>query len=159
MGRLILTVNQARLFLLAAPLFVLLLPALTSSAAGPEAYLGWETCAPCHEKVTKEWQKDRHAQAFEDLKKSGQEELPNCIPCHSTGCGQPGGFIDKELTPELAGVQCEECHGPGRRHAAAPGKENIIGVPGIATCRRCHTASQDPGFDYGRKAKLVHSPH
>jgi hypothetical protein len=74
-----------------------------------------------------------------------------------TGYGKAGGFIDAELTPWLAGVQCRECHGPGEAHRAAPAKMNIIAVPGIETCRHCHTAGQDPGFDYRTKIAWVHS--
>jgi hypothetical protein len=151
--------RHGRLLCRIAPIFLLptvLLPALFALADGAGGYIGWKGCEACHGKVAEAWKKHRHAAAFEHLKKSGQEDLPSCLRCHSTGYGQPGGFIDNELTPELAGVQCEECHGPGRQHAAAPESGHITAAPDVATCRQCHTASQDPGFDYARKAKDVH---
>jgi hypothetical protein len=37
----------------------------------------------------------------------------DCLPCHSTGHGQPGGFVSSRQTPHMGGVQCEACHGPG----------------------------------------------
>ncbi len=135
---------------------LLLLPALRASTEGAPGYTGWKKCEACHSKIAAEWKTTRHADAFEHLKKTGQEELPNCVRCHSTGYDRAGGFIDAEITPGLAGVQCEACHGPGRQHAVAPAKESIAGAPGIETCRRCHTPGQDPGFDYGRKVKGVH---
>jgi len=74
-----------------------------------------------------------------------------------TGYERPGGFIDTELTPNLIGVQCEECHGPGGNHAAAPSKANTKVNAGIETCRRCHTPGQDPNFDYQKKVRNIHS--
>ena len=127
-------------------------------AEGPGDYVGWKSCGVCHEKVATDWQKGRHAGAFANLQKSGQENLPACVRCHVTGHGQTGGFVDAEITPDLAGVQCEACHGPGRRHAASPGTGAIVPAPGIETCRRCHTPGQDPGFDYAKKVRGVHMP-
>lgn len=114
----------------AVPALVLLL-VVTSWAAGaePGAYVGWRNCAACHETIAAEWQLSSHARAFAGLKKSAQETLPACIRCHVTGYEQPGGFIDVELTSDLAGVQCEQCHGSGKNHAAAPGKGTIVASP------------------------------
>ena len=121
------------------------------------SYVGWKGCVACHEKVAMDWQHSRHAASFVSLQKSGQENLPACVSCHVTGYGQPGGFVDKELTPQLSGVQCEACHGPGRGHEGNPKKANILEAPGVETCRQCHTKGQDPNFDYAKKVARVHS--
>ena len=136
---------------------ILLFSPLGLPAAEPGNYSGSKVCAGCHENLGAGWQQSRHARAFESLKKSGQESIFGCVRCHVTGYEQSGGFIDQELTPDLAGVQCEECHGPGRRHTAAPGKGTIVSTPGIETCRRCHTKGQDPNFDYTKKATAIHA--
>jgi hypothetical protein len=128
-----------------------------AASVGRGNYMGWKNCASCHDKIAAEWQSSSHGQAFESLEKSSQQNLPACTPCHVTGYEQPGGFIDIELTPNLVGVQCEECHGPGGRHAAAPSKTTIVAKPGVETCRRCHTSGQDPNFDYQKKVRNIHS--
>ena len=142
----------------AVPVLALLL-VVASWAAGaePGAYLGWKNCAGCHEKITAEWQRSSHARAFVSLTKSAQENLPACIRCHVTGYEQSGGFIDVELTPDLAGVQCEQCHGSGKKHAAAPEKGTVVAGPPVETCRPCHTPGQDPNFDYQKKVRHIHS--
>jgi len=120
------------------------------------SYVGSEKCAPCHSDIDGPWKNTRHAKAIESLKKSGQEKLPACVKCHVTGFEKDGGFIDYELTPEMAGVQCEVCHGPGSSHIAGPSAKNITKDPGAALCRQCHTQGQDPGFNYEAKVKGVH---
>lgn len=120
-------------------------------------YLGVKACSSCHETIVKAWEKTKHASAFESLKKTSQDNLPACQQCHVTGFEETGGFIDAELTPELVGVQCEECHGPGKAHAADPDKRgNIIAEPAETKCRKCHVQGQDPNFDYNKKARLIH---
>jgi len=120
-------------------------------------YVGANACDCCHEDLVKGWKTTRHAKAFETLKKKSQESLPNCQKCHVTGFDKAGGFVDLELTPELAGVQCESCHGAAAAHAAGPDKRKpLIAIPDESTCRECHTKGQDPKFDYNTKRKLVH---
>jgi len=120
-------------------------------------FWGWKACAECHAELTNGWLPTKHAGAFTVLKKSGQHELPACIRCHVVGYDVFGGFIDEELTPELAGVQCEACHGPGRRHAEDPDTPGSIQVkPDEGLCRSCHTKGQDSGFDISIMAKSAH---
>lgn len=120
-------------------------------------YLGANECGTCHESIFKVWQKTRHATAFNSLKKTSQENLAGCQKCHVTAFEEAGGFIDAELTPELVGVQCEECHGPGKVHAANPEKQgSIIAKVPETKCRKCHTAGQDGNFDYAKKVRLIH---
>jgi hypothetical protein len=129
-------------------------------AAGAEelgSYIGWRACSGCHQNVVAEWQKSRHAKAFESLKKSGQENLPACVSCHVTGYGESGGFLDTELTPWMVGVQCEACHGPGKNHLGLSLKKAIAPRPDVNVCRRCHTEGQNPGFDYAKMVKNIHS--
>jgi predicted CXXCH cytochrome family protein len=129
----------------------------TSLYAGePASYVGWTKCSPCHAAIADTWQNTRHAKAIESLKKTGQENLPACVKCHVTGYEKDGGFIDYELTPEMAGVQCEVCHGPGSDHVGNPVKDNVIKEAGPELCRQCHTEGQDAGFNYEVKVKNVH---
>ena len=91
-------------------------------------YIGSRKCKKCHLKQWNSWSKTKMAKAFELLKagvnadpkkKAGLDPDKDyttdkeCIPCHVTGYGKPGGFVDTLQTPDLAGVGCEMCHGPG----------------------------------------------
>ncbi|NLV29605.1 MAG: cytochrome C554 [Acidobacteria bacterium] len=141
--------------------FALLLAAAAGGAgrAGSEpaaAYVGWERCAPCHAELAEGWQTTRHAKAIDSLRKTGQENLPGCVECHVTGYEKDGGFIDCELTPEMAGVQCEACHGPGGGHVGDPMGVQLVRDAGEEVCRACHTEDQDPGFNYEEKTKGIH---
>jgi hypothetical protein len=77
----------------------------------------------------------------------------SCIPCHVTGHGQPGGFVDERATPHLVGVGCEACHGAAAEHLADPARP--YGKTGLASCTSCHTAEMDPTFNYYRDRQLV----
>ena len=141
-------------------LLLLLLLIVSAAEAYPEKsapYVGWKNCSACHSDIANTWQSTRHAKAIESLKKTGQETLPACVKCHVTGYEQDGGFIDYELTPEMAGVQCEVCHGPGGEHVTNPAEKDMIKASGAVLCRQCHTEGQDPGFNYEVKVKDVHS--
>jgi hypothetical protein len=120
-------------------------------------YVGWKTCTDCHAEISQLWSQTPHANAYEGLLNSGQQDLPACLQCHVVGYGETGGFLDQELTLELAGVQCESCHGPGRRHIDAPDDgHNIIRSPTEKDCRTCHTIGQDSHFNFQNKVALVH---
>jgi hypothetical protein len=128
-----------------------------SSALNCGDYAGSQSCAACHEAQVQGWSTTPHAEAFESLRKSSQQNLPGCVKCHVTGYEQKGGFIDHDLTPEMAGVQCEECHGPGKRHVDSGGdKASIVRAAGPDQCLRCHTPGQDKNFSYQKKVLLVH---
>jgi hypothetical protein len=91
-------------------------------------YLGAKKCKACHMKQYKSWMKTTMATSFENLKAGVKAEEkkkagidpdkdytadPDCLRCHTTGYGKPGGFVSLEKTPKLINVQCEGCHGPG----------------------------------------------
>ena len=120
-------------------------------------YVGWKTCVECHAEINQLWSQTGHANAYNSLLDSKQQDLPACLQCHVVGYGETGGFLDQELTLELAGVQCESCHSPGKRHFDAPDDlHHIIRLPTEKDCRTCHTTGQDPHFDFQNKIALVH---
>lgn len=79
--------------------------------------------------------------------KSGQwvdyrpgEQIPyNCGKCHTTGFtadGHQNGHIGIEGTWKFDGVQCEACHGPGKKHSQSLLKDDIV-IDGNG-CFQCH---------------------
>jgi hypothetical protein len=65
----------------------------------------------------------------------------DCGPCHMTAYSKEGsqdsrpGIVGTWAFP---GITCEECHGPGRAHVAAPIKANIKVDRADAACGKCH---------------------
>jgi hypothetical protein len=120
-------------------------------------YLGYAACVECHSDIVDKWKITKHGNAFENLKTQGSEkqENPGCFMCHVVAYNEDGGYIDMELTPELTDVQCEACHGPGKKHAETLSADDIKKAT-EEVCRKCHTEGQDKDFDYDKKSKLVH---
>ena len=120
-------------------------------------YLGYTACTECHSDITDKWKATKHGNAFENLKTQGSEkqENPGCFRCHVVAYNEDGGYIDMELTPELKDVQCEACHGPGRKHTETLSADDIKKAT-EDICRKCHTEGQDKDFNYEIKSKLVH---
>ncbi|MGD9157319.1 MAG: cytochrome c family protein [Desulfobacteraceae bacterium] len=120
-------------------------------------YLGYTACVDCHTDITDKWKATKHGNAFENLKTQGPEkqENPGCFRCHVVAYNEDGGYIDMELTPELKDVQCEACHGPGRKHTETLSADDINKAT-EDVCRKCHTEGQDKDFDYNKKSKLIH---
>lgn len=115
-------------------------------------FVGGAVCARCHRAEAEQWRTTAHSLAWETLVREKKDATPECIPCHSVGYRQPGGFRDAVQTPHLANVQCENCHGMGTRHRADGEQRNPVGE---LTCRGCHNAERDPEFDYASKLPLM----
>ena len=141
-----------------------------SVAAGPAAehsYVGSKKCKMCHIKEWNSWAETKMAKAVEVLKPGQNDEAKKkvgldpakdytgdatCLPCHTTGYGKPGGFVDMASTPDLAGVGCEMCHGAGgtytqSQHMSLSNKEykkadlvavGLVGEITEAQCQHCH---------------------
>lgn len=76
----------------------------------------------------------------------------SCFQCHTTGAQAQDG-TDPQFqenrpgfagTWEEAGVQCEECHGPGSNHVANPAARDIYVNSAASACGQCHIRGPDP---------------
>ena len=143
--------------------------AYSGTSMAQRTYVGASGCSNCHKVATASWEMSVHAKAFEVLKPGvkKQEKLkgkldPNkdyttdkiCLKCHATGYQEIGGFKDAASTPEMAGVGCESCHGPGseyrvlhdkkknftREEAKAAGE--IYGSLDANVCKNCHLGKE-----------------
>jgi len=129
----------------------------------PSPYVGWRVCAKCHKQEAEQWLKTRHARAFDTLAKGAQglnASLPECLECHTVGSGAPGGYLNRRHTGHLGGVQCESCHGEGRRHAETadqkkPSAHLIRASVPEKVCLKCHTSDRCPNFRYQQAVRLV----
>ncbi len=117
----------------------------TLSANSP--YVGSQACAACHQAEFDKWAQSGHAKAMATLERKGQQFDNDCVKCHTVGFGQSGGFQSLMTTPQLANVQCESCHGPGRQHVNAPAKGYGF-MPTPVGCVQCHTKSNSPDFNF-----------
>lgn len=155
-------------------LVVLAGSAAAARAADAHAYVGVKKCKMCHLKEFNAWSQTRMAKSFEllkpgvnaDAKKAAKLDPAkdyttdaNCLGCHTTGYGKPGGFVDLATTPDLAGVGCEMCHGAGgtyiqKQYMSLENKEYkkadivVVGMVGDITkdqCAVCHN-SKSPFF-------------
>src|ERR1035437_1597634 len=167
---------------------VLALAASTAYAADSFSYVGAKKCKACHLKEFNSWSETKMEKSFELLKVGVSADAkkkaklnpdkdytadPVCLACHTTGYGKPGGFVSLASTPDLVGVQCEMCHGPGgtyiqKENMSLQNKEykkaelvkvGLVGQIGKDTCVNCHN-SKSPFFrDFNceeRKAKVTH---
>lgn len=117
-------------------------------------YLGEKNCRRCHEPEYQMYTKQKHAVAFATLVNNQRDATPECLPCHVVGYGQAGGFTNKQGTPDLVNVQCENCHGMGTKH---PEKGDPTAIVGPNVCLTCHTHEQSPNFDYDEAlSHIVH---
>ncbi len=108
------------------------------------AFTGSLSCKPCHESAYEKWSTTGHAKALDALKKVGSDRDPECVICHVIGMEYESGFVTEARTPHLAGVGCENCHGPGSAHVLSAG-QTATAQPKTA-CVKCHTPEQSSGF-------------
>ncbi len=116
-------------------------------AAGPPAdakYVGSAKCRACHFKDYNTWRKTKHAKVFDQLE-GAERKNADCLKCHTTGYGKPGGFVSEDKTDGLKNVGCESCHGPGSAHLDAALKAPDEGAWDMKTykvpqntCVNCH---------------------
>jgi hypothetical protein len=134
-------------------LFWGLAPRVLAEPEGTPTYLGSLACKGCHEKQYESF--SAHAKkstSFQSIvrlrKKLTQEELQGCYFCHTTGYGEPEGFVSEEATPHLKNAGCEVCHGPGEFHAESTKPADIKGRLTQEDCERCHTSERVRAFRY-----------
>ena len=142
-------------------------------------YVGSLACKDCHPEEYENFityaKKSTSFQSVEkQMKHLTPDEIKQCYPCHTTGYGQPGGFVSLEETPHLKNAGCEVCHGPGGTYTqdgymTLKNKEfkraDIVAVGlihpiGEAVCTQCHNEENpipDYTFDYeAMKATGLH---
>ena len=121
---------------------------LRVQGASPE-YGGASACYECHPDKHTHWVQTGHAGAFDTLTRMGMGTNAQCVACHAAGFGLPTGFVNATATPGLAGVQCENCHGPASDHAANPDDLPRRPVVEISAnlCGGCHTDPYHPTYD------------
>jgi hypothetical protein len=141
-------------------LLALLLFGLPFIAYTADEYVGAKKCKLCHIKIYKSWEKTKHGTAFDTLSAGVAAEAkkkanldpqkdyssdPQCIDCHTTG-----------NNVQFPGIQCEVCHGAGKKYTAIgimnkklwkenPEKQRklaldagLIVKPDEALCNKCH---------------------
>jgi hypothetical protein len=124
----------------------------------PPVYDTAEACEKCHKPQYDAWAKTRHARAFESIRKTGRQDDPECILCHTMGYGRKGGFTSMKDTPAFGRVTCQACHivaaDHGEKKVKAPDPRIYIHS---RLCMSCHGPVQSPDFDYfTAKPKIVH---
>ncbi len=127
----------------------------TTSGWAAKRYVGSQVCADCHAEEYQSYQKyAKKAHSFASVKKMSDHlapaELRRCYRCHTTGYGEPGGFVDEKTTPALKNVGCEACHGPGSAHVESEDPKDIRGTGEQIrkVCVRCHTKERVEAFRF-----------
>lgn len=112
-------------------------------------FVGSERCATCHNNHHTEWAGTLHAKALDTLEAIGQGNNAACVGCHTVGFGQPGGWVDRATTNDLAGVGCESCHGAARDHVQNVNDASLRPKISISAdvCGQCHTDQHHPTFE------------
>lgn len=122
-------------------------------SASEKTFVGSDACMECHKTQYSNFQSSaKKASSYESIRvmepKLTEEEFKSCFECHTTGYGQPGGFISDGLTPKLKNAGCEVCHGPGSLHIKSQDPEDIKSKITIEECNRCHSPERVQAFNF-----------
>ena len=140
-------------FLITIPFFYLFAQSQIPSTFAEKAkvepyYVGMEKCKECHPEHVETYSQWKYSKNFRILELREMEHDPRCLPCHTTGYGQPGGFVSVEETPHMKNIQCETCHGPASLHLRAPSVEEhqqTLSIP-ENICTTCHRQHKHMGY-------------
>lgn len=115
-------------------------------------FAGSAACKGCHASAYGIWEHSKHAHAYGTLQDKNKHHISECVGCHVVGFSKPGGFISAEDTPHLAGVQCENCHGPRKAHSMNPTLKGEAATP----CVACHKQPHSPAFSESTYWEKIH---
>jgi peroxiredoxin len=133
--------------------------------------VGSAACQSCHPGEHATWSEHAHAHSLRSLEAAGKAGDPECLACHTTAYGKPGGFPAGGVPadhPDLAVVGCESCHGPGGEHVKpdTPKIGTIVSLGDkcdscviLQICGTCHDDANDPGFEYQVLEKIERQRH
>ena len=143
---------------------------LTAFSTGEEverpepAYVGATKCKVCHLGIFNSWSDTPHRRALSSLQREEAGD-PRCLKCHTTGFGTGGYATDANIV-DLAGVQCEACHGAGSLYSLSsimikPELYSQAGLvtPDSLTCMRCHNAKSPTFKGFAYKVGLLTGTH
>ncbi|MBI5067686.1 MAG: hypothetical protein HZB56_05555 [Deltaproteobacteria bacterium] len=123
---------------------------------------GRSACQDCHPAAVAQWRGTSHARAYATLEQGpkGPRQFDlDCVGCHVTGWGAPGGACNVAAVEGRKDVQCESCHGPASLHAVDP-PGHILRSPGEDRCRTCHTPEHSTAFEWeGYRARILGPGH
>jgi predicted CXXCH cytochrome family protein len=116
-----------------------------------EGYSGDEACRICHMSQHETWSLTTHSYAFDTLVQHGADRNPECLPCHTVGWGQPGGYSPEFPAEHLQSVQCENCHGRGGSHQSP----EFLKAGYEPVCASCHNPKHSLNFVFAERLPTV----
>lgn len=134
-------------------------------------YVGSEACQSCHKAEFATWKASPHGHAVATLAKAGKAGEADCLQCHTTAYGRPGGFSPSASVSsqsDLARVGCESCHGPGGQHIGENARRvgTILSLGDkcdscviLKVCGTCHDDANDPGFQFKVERRIDDQRH
>jgi len=128
-------------------------PLLPAGAPPDYRIAGSKSCLACHVDSGEIWAHSLHSAAGQTLAARHFDVDPDCLRCHTSGYGLPGGFVSPRTTPLLYGVGCEDCHGPSEAHVENPRVRTQYSA--FDQCIRCHDEENSPAFNRDKYWKLI----